>query len=150
MNKPWRKSKQPHAFELGLGMSGVLLTCGTHAESKAVREGCDLLNAAWDAVAEAGPTAADDASDASEPPDDGAVFDLAAQVAKEAASLKKGKRFYVPQADCPGFVVLGANPAVQPHPPMLQLVNMICAATRFGAALAVGPSSRHIAKLLPC
>ena len=138
-HKPWRKSKQAHASELGLGMSGVLITCGTHAEPRAVREGFDLLNAAWDAVAEAQPAAAEDeGADASAPADGGTVVDLAAQIAREAASLKQGKRFFVAQADCPGFVVLRANPAVQPQPPMLQLANAICAAVAQRGA-AVGP-----------
>jgi hypothetical protein len=134
-------------------MSGVLLTCGTHVEPKAVREGFELLNAAWDALAEARAAPADGADAASTAPpddDDGPVFDVAAQIAREAASLKKGKRFYVAQADCPGFVVLRANPAVQPHPPMLALANAICAAAAARGAAAVGPGSRYIARLLPC
>lgn len=148
----WRTSKPRHVHDsdLNVGMRGVLVTCDTHAEKGAVREGFSVLSQAWDLIAAS--------REASAPAGDGdcggegstaggtGITDLAQEIAAEAAALNDERRFFVAQTGCQGFIVLRLNTTIPSSPNLLQLVDRVCESAATDGELGV----RFIARMLPC
>lgn len=146
----WKASKPRHVREadLNVGMRGVLVTCDTHAEKGAVREGFGVLSQAWDLIAaEAAASApADDGDGGGGSAAGAAIVDVAKEIAAEAAALAGERRFFVAQTGCQGFLVLRLNTSVPASPNLLELVNRVCASAATGGDLGV----RFTARMLPC
>ncbi|KAG8468139.1 hypothetical protein KFE25_007191 [Diacronema lutheri] len=155
----WRASRPKHVqeSELNVGTRGVMITCDTHAEKGAVREGFDVLAQAWDLLAPPRVAAAQDVASGGGCDGEGGgagessgVIDIAREIAAESAALSEGRRFFVAQTGCAGFVVLRLNAALADgasgSPSLLELVNRVYASVATDGELAV----RFVARMLPC
>lgn len=143
----------PGVCELSRGMRGVLITCDTHLEHKAIKEAYRLL----DDLAGGG-AAAGDGGDGGDDGDGGSASGTAGdKLAAELAALKEGggegggsggggtahaKRFSVAQTGCAGTVLLRFSEEADDPTEI--------ASRALGEAQARGESSApHVIRLLP-